>query len=177
MKKLAAVLLTMAIATLAFAQPETGLNMGIPIAGPGGEGPLMHGRKELMSKLKLTEDQQAQMQKMRIDLQKKQTALQAKIRIARLEMEELFGAATLDRAAIEKKMKEVSELQYQEKLNGLDHLFSVKAILSPEQQKIWKDHIKQAGPEIHERMMDRMMGRRMDRRMDRRFERDTEREK
>jgi Spy/CpxP family protein refolding chaperone len=172
MKRLVALLFMAAITTLAFSQPEPGLNMGIPIAGPGGHGPWMHGRKELMSALKLTEDQQTQMQKMRIDLQKKQTALQAKIRIARLEMQELFSAANLDRAAIEKKMKEVSELQYQEKLNGLDHLFSVKAILSPEQQKIWKDHIKQAGPEIRERMMDRMMGRRMDRR----HERDTERE-
>jgi len=179
MKKLVAVLFTVAMATLAFAQPEQGLNMGMPIAGPGGQGPGMHGRKELMSALKLTEDQQTQMQKMRIDLQKKQTALQAKIRIARLEMEELFSAANLDRAAIEKKMKEVSELQYQEKLNGLDHLFSVKAILSPEQQKIWKDHIKQAGPEIRERMMDRMMDRRMDRRTGREveIERDIEREK
>ena len=166
MKKLVAVLFMAAMATLAFAQPEPGMGMG---KGPGhgdSERP-MHGRKELMAKLKLTDDQEAQMQKMRIDLEKKQTALQAKIRIARLEMQELFSAANPDKATIEKKIKEVSDLQYQEKLNGLDHLFSVKAILSPEQQKIWKDHMKQAGPEMHEWMMERMMGRRTEQRMER----------
>jgi hypothetical protein len=60
-------------------------------------------------------------------------------------------------------MKEVSELQYQEKLNGLDHLFAVKAILTPEQQKMWKEHMKQMGPEMRERMMGRMMGKGMER--------------
>ncbi len=175
MKRLVAILFMAAMATMAFAQPETGMGMG---KGPGhgdGERP-MRGRKELMAKLNLTDDQQAQMQKMRIDLQKKQTAMQAKIRIARLEMQELFGAANIDKAAIEKKMKEVSELQYQEKLNGLDHLFSVKAILTPEQQKIWKDHIKQVGPEMRERMMERMMERGAERKMGRGTERIIERE-
>ena len=170
MKKLVAVLFMAAMTTIAFAQPEPGMGMGKG-PGPGDGARPMRGRQELMAKLKLTDDQQAQMEKMRFDVQKKQTALQAKIRIARLEMQELFGAANPDKAAIEKKMKEVSELQYQEKLNGLDHLFSVKAILNPEQQKIWKDHIKQAGPEMRERVMERMMGRGTERTIEREIER------
>lgn len=170
MKKLVAVLFMAAMTTIAFAQPEPGMGMGKG-PGPGDGARPMRGRQELMAKLKLTDDQQAQMEKMRFDVQKKQTALQAKIRIARLEMQELFGAANPDKAAIEKKMKEVSELQYQEKLNGLDHLFSVKAILNPEQQKIWKDHMKQAGPEMRERVMERLMGRGTERTIEREIER------
>lgn len=170
MKKLVAVLFMAAMTTIAFAQPEPGMGMGKG-PGPGDGARPMRGRQELMAKLKLTDDQQAQMEKMRFDVQKKQTALQAKVRIARLEMQELFGAANPDKAAIEKKMKEVSELQYQEKLNGLDHLFSVKAILNPEQQKIWKDHMKQAGPEMRERVMERLMGRGTERTIEREIER------
>jgi Spy/CpxP family protein refolding chaperone len=166
MKRLVAVLFMAAMTTLAFGQPGPGMGMG-PAHGDG-ERP-MHGRKDVLAKLNLTEAQEAQMQKLRIEFQKKQTVLQSKIRIARLEMQELFGAADPDRAVIEKKMKEVSELQYQEKLNGLDHMFSVKTILNPEQLKIWKNHMKQAGPEMREHMMDR--------RMDRRMQRPVEREK
>ena len=43
-----------------------------------------------------------------------------------------------DLARIEKKMKEVSDLQYQEKLAWLDHTFAVRAILTPEQIGVWK---------------------------------------
>jgi Spy/CpxP family protein refolding chaperone len=139
-----------AFATMAFGQ-HPGMGGG---KGPGplpGDGPKdFHGG--IMAKLNLTEDQQAQIDKLRLELQKKQVTLRSKIDVARLEIKELFGAVSPDKAAIEKKMKEVSELQLQEKLNGLDHLFAVKAILTPEQQKLWKEHMKQGGPEMRERM-------------------------
>jgi Spy/CpxP family protein refolding chaperone len=70
-------------------------------------------------------------------------------------VKELFAAASPDKGAIEKKMKEVSELQFQEKVNGLDHLFAVRAMLTPEQQKLWKELMKNAGPEMRERMRER----------------------
>jgi Spy/CpxP family protein refolding chaperone len=150
MKRVLAVLLMVALVTAAFGQ-QPGMGEG---RGPGpqaGERPMdMH--KGIMAKLNLNEDQQAQMEKMHLDLQKKQVALRSKIEIAHLEVKELFGATSPDKGAIEKKMKEVSELQLQQKINGLDHLFAVKAILTPEQQKIWKEHMKQAGPEMREGM-------------------------
>jgi nickel and cobalt resistance protein CnrR len=153
MKKIIVAVLAVAMATAAFGQ-HPGMGGG---KGPGpqaGDHPgAMH--QGLMAKLNLTEDQQAQMEKMRLELEKKQTALRSKIRIAQLEVKELFAGASPDRNAIEKKMKEVSELQFQEKVNGLDHLFAVRAILTPEQQKIWKEHMKNAGPEMRERMKGR----------------------
>jgi Spy/CpxP family protein refolding chaperone len=157
MKQLVAVLCMAVMTTLAFAQPQQETGMGM---GPGGrraDRP-MRGRADLIAKLNLTEDQQAQLQKLRINFQKKQTELRSKIRLIRLDMQELFTAPNPDRAAIEKKMKEVSDLQYQEKLNGLDHLFSMKAILTPEQQKIVRDHVKRVGPEFWDRMMQQRRG-------------------
>jgi Spy/CpxP family protein refolding chaperone len=155
MKKLQAILLMLGMAGLAFAQPGPGMGEGME-RHAGNEREPMHGRQDVMAKLNLSEDQQNQMQKLRIDLQKKQATVQSKIRLARLDIEELFMAATPDKGAIEKKMKEVSDLQYQEKLNGLDHMFAVKAILTPEQQKLWKEHMRNGGPELRERFMDRM---------------------
>ncbi len=159
MRRLLAVVMMVMVGTLVFAQNQGGMGKGM---GPrDGTGP-MHERQDMMAKLNLSEDQQAQMHKMRLDLQKKQTALQAKVRIARLEMQELYAAANPDKAAIEKKMKEVSDLQYQEKLAMLDHQFSVKAMLNPEQQKIWKKHLQRTGHGMRERVMERRIERRIE---------------
>lgn len=95
-------------------------------------------RGRMIEQLNLTDAQEVQMKKLRADHQKKQVALQAKVRIARIEMREMMDAAAPDRSAIEKKMKEVSDLQYQEKLAWLDHTFAVRAILTPEQIGVWK---------------------------------------
>jgi Spy/CpxP family protein refolding chaperone len=149
-RTLLAALMAAAVVTPALAQP-----------GPDGErGPRgkheccmnrndeqMPRHGEMMEMLKLTDQQKGQMEKLRTDLQKKQVTVQGKIAVLRIELKELFQAENPDRAAIEKKMKEVSDLQHQEKLNGLDHLFAVKAILTPEQAKMWKEHMLRMGEE------------------------------
>ena len=118
---------------------------------------------EMMEMLKLTDQQKGQMEKLRTDLQKKQVTAQGKIAVLRVELKELFQAENPDRTAIEKKMKEVSDLQHQEKLNGLDHLFAVKAILTPEQAKMWKEHMLRMGEEGMGMRMGMMRGPKMGR--------------
>jgi len=162
-KKLAALFMIAAAVSLSFAQP--GLGPG-PNAGPNARSM----RQEMKAKLNLTEAQETQMQKLRFDLEKKQTTVQSKIKLLRIDMKELLAGENPEKNAIEKKMKEVSDLQLQEKLNVLDHMFTVKGILTPEQQKIWKQHMKQMGPEMKERMMGRMMGRGIERNIEREIE-------
>jgi Spy/CpxP family protein refolding chaperone len=162
-KKLAAVFMIAAAVSFSFAQP--GLGPG-PNAGPNAHSM----RQEMKAKLNLTEAQETQMQKLRFDLEKKQTTVQSKIKLLRIDMKELLAGENPEKNAIEKKMKEVSDLQLQEKLNVLDHMFTVKGILTPEQQKIWKQHMKQMGPEMKERMMGRMMGRGIERNIEREIE-------
>jgi Spy/CpxP family protein refolding chaperone len=94
--------------------------------------------KNLKSELSLTAAQETDLQKLRIDLEKKQTQVQSKIRTERLDLKSLFLADNPDRAAIEKGLKTISDLQFQLKVNGLDHWYAVKSILTPEQQKTWK---------------------------------------
>jgi|WetSurMetagenome_2_1015567.scaffolds.fasta_scaffold843791_1 Spy/CpxP family protein refolding chaperone len=162
MKKILAFVAMMVCVATAFGQGPGGMGMG---PGPNHDMPDNDGPQGIFDTMNLTEDQQTQIEKLRIDMQKKQTALHAKIRIAELEIQELFDAPTIDRTAIEKKTKEISDLQLQLKMNMIDHQFAVKGILTPDQQKLWKRHMKsmaQGGPMRHQ-MMERMMDRRMDR--------------
>ncbi len=116
--------------------------------GPGRRMPerRMEGRHgSMMKELNLTPDQQKKMQQMRLDLEKKQTVLDSKIKLARIAMKEATLADKLDKAAIEKQVKEVSGLQLDKKLNVVDHLFAVYNLLTPEQQKTWKEHVGKGG--------------------------------
>lgn len=117
------------VAATSFAQPRL---------EHGGKPRIPDNREDMMDRLQLTDEQEMKMGKLRIDFQKKEAELQSKIRIARLDLQEIFMAEKPDRAAIEKSLKTISELQYQKKLAHIDHLFAVREILTPEQRKIWK---------------------------------------
>ena len=124
-------------------RPEHRAGRGGCVCKEDGDRMPMHGR--MMEALNLTDQQKVQMEKLRTELEKKQVTVQGKIAVLRVELKELFQAENPDRNAIEKKMKEVSDLQHQLKVNGLDHLFAVKGILTPEQQKEWKKHMLAMG--------------------------------
>ena len=109
------------------------------------ERPLMEKRQAMLDELKLTSEQKTQIAKLRLEFEKRQVEMQSKIRIARLDLKSLFIADKPERAAIEKQLKTISDLQYQAKLNHVDHLFAVKGILTPDQQKIWKEHMMMPG--------------------------------
>jgi Spy/CpxP family protein refolding chaperone len=93
---------------------------------------------QLLRQLKLTDQQRKDIQDLRFDLQKKMIEQQAKVKTARLELAELFKADTPDKAAIENKAAEVSQLQSQQRILALDHWFAVNKLLTPDQQKVWK---------------------------------------
>jgi Spy/CpxP family protein refolding chaperone len=138
MRRLGAILAATAIAltSAAVAQPGTGAAMG--------DRP-MERHQRMMDQLNLTEKQRDQIEKLRLEHQKAATEMHAKIRIARLELRELFLADKLDRGAIEKKTDAITDLQRKAKTQLLDHLFAVYDILNPEQQKIWKGHAGMMG--------------------------------
>ena len=91
-----------------------------------------------IKKLNLTDAQELQMKKLRIELMKKQTQLHSKVQTLQLDIKELFLADKVDRSAIEKNIKGISDAQEQIKLNFLDHWFAVNGILTADQQKIWR---------------------------------------
>ncbi len=119
-------------------------------AGP--RGARMQRPERLMERLNLTTEQKTQMRKLWTDLEKKQIPIHSKIQLARVEIRELFMAEKPDRAAIERKMKEVSDLQYQTKLNNLDLALAARGILSKEQQEQLWDWIVAPGGGGHPMM-------------------------
>lgn len=110
-----------------------------PDRGPEMPGPE---RERLIEKLHLTEQQEEQIQKLRLEFAKAETQTAAKIKTARLDLVGFFAAESPDRAAIEKTLKTISDLQHQQKLQLVDHLFAVRTILTPEQQKAWRKHMR-----------------------------------
>jgi len=102
----------------------------------------------LVERLNLTDEQKTQMHQLRINHQKQQVKTQASVKLARIELRELMVADSPDRSAIEKKTKEISDIQYQAKLEMIDHLFKVRAILTPEQREIFKGQMLRGAGEF-----------------------------
>jgi Spy/CpxP family protein refolding chaperone len=123
-------------ATIAVSQQQPGAQSGQRM---GLRRDVVRPRAQMAEKLNLTDQQKLDMQKLRIEMQRKNIPLQSQIRLARLEIQQLMLADKPDRAKLEKWMREVSDLQLQIKLNGLDHMFAMKNLLTPEQQKLWKE--------------------------------------
>jgi Spy/CpxP family protein refolding chaperone len=134
-----------ALALIACAVLATTSVLAQPREHGGAARPFMEKRQAMLDELKLSAEQKTQMAKLGLDFEKRQTETQSKIRIARLDLKGLFMAEKPDRAAIEKQLKTISELQYQAKLNHVDHLFAVRGILTPDQQKIWKENMMMPG--------------------------------
>jgi protein CpxP len=111
--------------TVAMAQPRK-MGEASPIRG------------RLMEKLNLTDDQRKQVDKLHSDLQKKQITLRARIQSARVDVRDAFREDKPDRGKIESKLSDITKAQGEMKTNHVAFWFDVNKILTPEQQKIWK---------------------------------------
>jgi Spy/CpxP family protein refolding chaperone len=105
----------------------------------------------LFKKLHLTESQEVQMKKLRLELMKKQTQLRARMQTLQFDNKEHFLADKVDRKAVENNVKSITDVQEQLRLNLVDHWFSVNAMLNPDQQKLWKEHAMQFGDQARAR--------------------------
>ncbi|MEX1274879.1 MAG: Spy/CpxP family protein refolding chaperone [Bacteroidota bacterium] len=131
---------------------------------------MTEGRAEFLKELQLTDEQKKEMLSIRFQAQKQFIAQRAAIATARLELRQLFRAPSPDQSAIEKKVKEVSELRTKASLARIGQLFSFRNILTPEQRSKVRDRMGQVlrtrrtgemrkrlpGPEIRERIKERM---------------------
>ncbi len=123
-----------------------------PPGSPAG-GRVMHGgagrpaargfhRQQMMEKLNLTDAQKKQLDGMRTAMQKEAVQLRSRVQLARIDLRELVRADEPVRSAIEKKLNEIASIQTEQKMLRINHWFDVKKVLTPEQQKIWKEEIR-----------------------------------
>ena len=127
-------------------------------------------RAEFLKELQLTDAQKKDLGTIRFDAQKQSIAQRAALATARLELRQLLRSPAPDKAAIEKKIRELSELRTRASLARVDRIFAMRNVLTPEQRSKVRDRIREVvqkrpmrsmrkrtpGPEIRERIRERM---------------------
>jgi len=100
----------------------------------------------LRAELGLSEEQAAQIQKLRADGRKQAIRHRADLAIARIELEELMDASVVDQRAIDAKVKAVADLQAAQLQARTDQRLALRRLLSPEQQEKMKQLRQQRRP-------------------------------
>ncbi len=107
--------------------------------GPGMQMP-MH--QKFMDELKLTDQQKKDIDKIHSDAKKEQIDRFSEIAKARVELQDLLKADNPNQSAIEKKSNEIGTLQNQARSKRISVWFSINKLLTPDQQKIWKQTLE-----------------------------------
>ncbi|MBN2370993.1 MAG: Spy/CpxP family protein refolding chaperone [Vicinamibacteria bacterium] len=84
--------------------------------------------------LKLTADQRARIDTMRIDHRKAEIRRQADLRVARIELQELLAAAEIDEKAVRTRIRQVADLQTAAFEARMENRLAVSKVLTPEQR-------------------------------------------
>jgi Spy/CpxP family protein refolding chaperone len=137
MKKLGvyvAIVLAM-VSTSLYSQPAEGKGFG-----------------KIIEKMKLTEEQKKDVDKIRLDMEKQEIAQKAKIETAQVDLRHLFKADNPEKSVIEKKLNEIAGFEAQMHMIRIDSWFAINKLLTPEQQKTWKKALE-AGPAMRQKMM------------------------
>jgi len=128
----------MALAMLAIA--------GTAMAQPPQGGMMRHREmmKERMGKspleeLGLSDAQKSQIHQVMLDTRKKNIDVEARLKLAGIELHELMNAEAPDQARINVKISEVSKLRETLMRNGIETKLAVQKILTPEQRKKMQD--------------------------------------
>jgi Spy/CpxP family protein refolding chaperone len=124
------------------------------VAQPGG-GP---DRKELMEKLKLNPQQQEQMKTIYKETARQMIDLRSEMQKKRIDMSDIMDADKPDRGKFERLSQDIAGVQVKIKLSLFDADQKVRAILDPEQQKIWKSYKEHRFEMLRERFMQGMGG-------------------
>lgn len=122
--------------------PLVGGDLTFDQAGMDEELPEAPDPQPLLGRLNLNDQQKKQIEQMRFDMQKQLVGVRAKMQMARLDLHQLLAVDNPDKAAIEAKMGEISQIALQVHSTRLNQWFEVNKILNPDQQKVWKEMLK-----------------------------------
>lgn len=114
------------------------------------------GFDKIIEKMKLTEEQKKDVDKIRLDMEKQEIAQKAKIETAQVDLRQLFKADNPEKSAIEKKLNEIAGFEAQMHMIKIDSWFIINKLLTSEQQKTWKKALE-AGPTMRQKMMKHQM--------------------
>ena len=113
---------------------------GIVLAQQGPQqGRMWRDRDDIAGQLNLTQEQRTKFDNLRSEHHKSMVRKQADLRIAQIDLDNLMDADQPDKNRIAGKLKDISDLQHSQKMEWLEHMFGVRALLTQEQLEIWKD--------------------------------------
>jgi Spy/CpxP family protein refolding chaperone len=95
--------------------------------------------EQVKDKLNLSDSQKKQLDELRTSMQRNAVQLRSKIQLARIDLRELLKTDDPDKAAVEKKINEIGQLQTARKMLRINHMFDMKKMLTPEQRTILKN--------------------------------------
>jgi Spy/CpxP family protein refolding chaperone len=137
----AIMILAVAVGSFAWAQPDPPFPRGGGMGWKWGSE-----RGDMAERLDLTAEQQQKLRSLRSEFQRTLVRVQADLRLARIDMRDLMEAEKPDKASIAKKMKEISDTEYRQKSAWLDHYFSVRGLLTPDQLEKFRKMQRGMGP-------------------------------
>ncbi len=149
--KLSIALLSVVTSLLLAQEPESKVH---PEEGCCGKCPEMAGPP--MGLLNLTEEQEKQIQALRIKHLKEVLPIETEIKIKEIELEDLWQAEKIDAKGIVAKVKEIGELRNKLELAKVNHRIEVYKLLTPEQRKVFRWHRFGSGEGMRERLRRRM---------------------
>lgn len=115
-------------------------------AGPGRDGPRMRrgpggqGMEDLREKLNLTDDQRSRLADIHDRQARAAIPIQADMRIAGLDLHKLMRADRPDRHAIDVQIDRMAGLRARLQKSRVATLLDARAVLTPEQQKLMREH-------------------------------------
>lgn len=122
----------MLMSSIAMAQPRGGMR-------PRAEGEQKQMRKPMFEELGLTDQQREQIRQVMLDTRKKNIDVEAKQKLARIELHELMGADTPDQSKINAKISELSKLHETLMRTRIESHLAVQKVLTPDQRKKAKE--------------------------------------
>jgi len=103
----------------------------------------MTGKMNLMKKLNLTDQQKQKFAEMKITFEKKMVDLKADLQKNKLDMKALRVSGDINRSNIIAAVKKINQSKDAISLAFANHMMDMYEVLTPEQQKIWKDNAPQ----------------------------------
>ncbi|MBN1547285.1 MAG: periplasmic heavy metal sensor [Syntrophaceae bacterium] len=97
----------------------------------------------------LTEEQDSQIKKLNLDLDKTVMPLKADLNVKKAELEKLLLADKPDKKAVHKKIDEIMAFKTQLKKKKVDNQLAVSALLTPDQQVAFHKHHSKCGMKHH----------------------------
>jgi Spy/CpxP family protein refolding chaperone len=113
--------------------------------GPGGLNRIIN-NPDLREKIGVTPEQAAKIRQQNADFEKASVMNRAKLQVAHMELNQLMSADKPDRAAIDKKLADISVAQLGQEQTRVHHQLDMKTALTPDQQAKLKTLMQQRRP-------------------------------